>query len=109
MMPTLFRLLYGTGLRLGEALALEERDVNLKEKYLIIRQSKNGTERIVPLSESLANVCRQYRDGKRRRMRGQTKPDLFRVPFGSLSQPLRKDFSFFSFFVLKIISVSFID
>lgn len=79
MMPTLFRLLYGTGLRIGEALTLEERDVNLKEKYLIIRQSKNGTERIVPLSESLANVCRQYRDGKRRRMRGQTKPDLFFV------------------------------
>ncbi len=42
MMPSLFRLLYGTGLRLGEALTLKEKDINLNEKHLIVRQSKNG-------------------------------------------------------------------
>jgi integrase len=61
IVPTFFRLLYGTGLRLGEALALLDKDVNVEEKYLIVRNSKNGTDRIVPLSNSLAEICKQYR------------------------------------------------
>ena len=56
MMPALFRLLYSTGLRLGEALSLEEKDVNLTDKHVTVRHSKNGTERIVPISVSLADV-----------------------------------------------------
>jgi len=61
MMPPLFKLLYATGLRLGEALSLKERDVNLTHNYLIIRQSKNGLERIIPVSSSLAEVCTEYK------------------------------------------------
>jgi len=60
MMPVLFRLLYSTGLRLGEALSLEKKDVNLTEKHVTVRHSKNSTERIVPISDSLADVCLQY-------------------------------------------------
>ncbi len=62
MMPTLFKVLYATGLRLGEALALKERDINLKDKYLIVRQSKNGMERIVPIASTLADVCTKYKE-----------------------------------------------
>ena len=79
MMPVLFRLLYGTGLRLGEALALEEKDVNLEEKYVIVRQSKNGTERIVPMSGSLAGVCKSYRNLKGFTAARQIKSKLFFV------------------------------
>jgi integrase len=61
VIPTFFRLLYGTGLRLGEAIALLDKDVNVEEKYIIIRNSKNGTDRIVPLSNSMAESCRHYR------------------------------------------------
>lgn len=64
MMPALLRLLYSTGLRLGEALSLEEKDVNLTEKHVTVRQSKNGTERIVPISGSLVDVCLQYKSRK---------------------------------------------
>ena len=64
MMPVLIRLLYGTGLRLGEALALKEKDINLAEGHVIIRQSKNGTERIVPISNSLADAFSYYKDKK---------------------------------------------
>jgi integrase/recombinase XerD len=64
MMPALFRLLYSTGLRLGEALALEGKDVNLTEKHVTVRQSKNGTERLVPISDSMADACLQYIDRK---------------------------------------------
>jgi len=64
MMPVLFRLLYSTGLRLGEALSLEEKDVSLIEKHVTVRHSKNSTERIVPISDSLTDVCLQYKSRK---------------------------------------------
>lgn len=62
VIPALLRMLYGTGIRIGEAVSLKVNDVNLTEKYLIIRQSKNGMERMIPFSDSLADVCRQYRN-----------------------------------------------
>lgn len=58
--PALFRLLYGTGLRIGEALALKNEDVNLEDNYLLVRDSKNGKERIIPVSDSLSSVCGEY-------------------------------------------------
>lgn len=58
--PALLRLLYGTGLRRGEALALTINDVNLDDQFLIVYDSKNGQERIIPFSDSLADVLRQY-------------------------------------------------
>jgi integrase/recombinase XerD len=60
VMPALLRLLYGTGLRISEAVALRNKDVNLTENYLIIKDSKNGKQRMVPISESLSIVCKEY-------------------------------------------------
>lgn len=60
-LPCLWRILYGTGIRIGEALALLEKDVNTQDQYLLIRDTKNGLERMVPMSASLAKVCRAYR------------------------------------------------
>lgn len=62
VIPAILRMLYGTGIRIGEAVSLKVKDVNLTEKYIIIRQSKNGMERMIPFSDSLADVCRQYRN-----------------------------------------------
>ena len=59
-LPLLIRTLYSTGIRIGEALALKNEDVNLLENYLRVRDSKNGKERIVPISETLAEACRHY-------------------------------------------------
>lgn len=59
-MPVLIRLLYATGLRIGEALAMKSDDVNLDENYLRVKDSKNGKERIIPISDSLVSVCKQY-------------------------------------------------
>lgn len=55
-MPALLRLLYATGLRGGEALAL----VNLDDQFIIVRDSKNAQKRVIPFSDSLAIVLRQY-------------------------------------------------
>ena len=65
VVPTLLRLLYGTGLRISEALSLRNEDVNLREDYLVITDSKNGKQRMVPISTTLSGVCKdyvQYRD-----------------------------------------------
>jgi integrase len=60
--PALFRLLYGCGLRISEALSLKCEDVNLTDGFIIIHETKNGEERQLPLSESLKNVLAQYRN-----------------------------------------------
>lgn len=61
VLPAMLRTLYGTGIRVGEAVALKGQDVHLEDQYLIVRHSKNGKERMVPFSDSLADVLRQYR------------------------------------------------
>jgi len=61
VVPVLLRILYGTGIRIGEACSLKVSDVNLNEKYFVIRNSKNGKERLIPLSDSIVEACIQYR------------------------------------------------
>ncbi|MDC7223325.1 MAG: tyrosine-type recombinase/integrase [Spirochaetales bacterium] len=48
----LFELLYGTGMRTGEALSLKIEDVNLVHGEVFIRQGKNRKDRIVPLGKT---------------------------------------------------------
>ena len=58
--PLLFRLLYGTGLRINEALSLRIGDILLDRGLLIILESKNDNSRLVPLSSSLLNRMKEY-------------------------------------------------
>jgi integrase len=60
-LPALFRLLYGTGVRITEALLLKDRDVHLDENYLLLRDTKSRKDKIVPISQSLSDVCKEYR------------------------------------------------
>lgn len=53
-------LLYATGLRLGEALALETRDIDKKRGVLHVRKAKGRKERLVMLSARLYAVLRSY-------------------------------------------------
>ena len=59
--PALFRLLYGTGLRIYEALSIEIKDIDLKEGTIVIRDSKNGEDRLIPLCPSLIVVLSDYK------------------------------------------------
>jgi len=60
VMPALTRFLFGTGVRIGEVLDLKINDINLTCNYLTLRDTKNGKERLLPFSESLSVVLRQY-------------------------------------------------
>ncbi len=58
--PSIIRLLYSAGPRVSEALSIKNEDVNFDESYIIIRKSKNGCERILPLDVSMASILKQY-------------------------------------------------
>ncbi len=60
IMPCLLRLLYGTGIRISEALALKNKDVNISGRCLTLIDTKNGQDRLVPMSDSLTAVCNDY-------------------------------------------------
>jgi len=56
----LFGLLITTGLRVGEALALCQADVDLEQGLLTIRKAKAGHSRLVPLHPSTTEALRRY-------------------------------------------------
>ena len=58
---TLFGLLASTGLRISEALALRNGDVDLKQGLLTIRRTKFAKSRQVPMHLTTVEALRQYR------------------------------------------------
>jgi integrase/recombinase XerD len=58
--PVIIRMLYGCGLRISEALSLKISNVNLQDGILTVTKSKFNKSRLVPMSESLTQVCRDY-------------------------------------------------
>jgi len=58
--PILFRFLYGTGVRISEALNLKIKEVNLNDGIATIRKAKNNKDRLVPLANSLTDRIYQY-------------------------------------------------
>jgi len=51
--PVLFRVLYGTGARVSEALNLKLRDIDLVNKIITIRNGKGDKDRLLPLSDGV--------------------------------------------------------
>jgi len=65
MYRTLLLLLYGTGMRIGEALRLTVRDVDLTEGIIIVRCTKFFKTRLVPIGPKLANELAAHLDRRR--------------------------------------------
>jgi integrase len=60
VLPAIVRLLYGTGIRISEALSLKNADVNFENRSILVRTGKNRQQRLVPLSYTLTEVLKQY-------------------------------------------------
>jgi integrase len=60
ILPAVFRLLYGCGLRISEAMNLCERDVDFVKGTLHIRDTKFRKERIIPMADSLTKYLKLY-------------------------------------------------
>ena len=61
----LIGLLYSTGLRISEALALNLRDVNTKDATLFVRRGKFRKERLVPMSPSTLEAMAAWLDHRK--------------------------------------------
>jgi integrase len=59
-MPAILRTLYATGMRVSEVLSVRNRDMHFEEQYIHLRKTKNGSERIVPVGDSLKDVLVEY-------------------------------------------------
>jgi integrase/recombinase XerD len=57
---TLFGLIAVAGLRVSEAIALDDSDVDLENGVLTVRRGKSGKARIVPLTQSATNRLAAY-------------------------------------------------
>ena len=71
---TLLGLLYCTGLRISEALALRLEDVELQADILWVRESKFRKSRLVPLGPKVGQAIRRY-EQERARHGGPQNPD----------------------------------
>jgi site-specific recombinase XerD len=74
---TLLMMIYGAGLRIGEALNLTIHDIRSKESLIYIRGGKGKKDRRVPLSDKLLGMLRRYYKSYR------PKRYLFEGPEGS--------------------------
>lgn len=53
-------LLYGSGLRLGEALRLRVKDINFEYRQILVREAKGSKDRITTLAESVIPDLKQH-------------------------------------------------
>lgn len=87
-MRTILLLLYGTGLRPGEALRLTVFDVDLDQALLTVRKTKFFKSRLVPIGSELKQLLSAYDDGSRGIRPSSPEAPFLRSRFG---QALRID------------------
>lgn len=58
--PVLIRFLYSTGVRVGEALSIKNGDIDYSRHRVIIIETKNKMQRMLPINLSLEKVMKQY-------------------------------------------------
>lgn len=81
----LLEFLYGTGVRIGECLAIDVDDLHLDQRQVLIRHGKNGTSRVLPLATHLLNQLRHYLAEVRPRLSGADSPALWLSRKGRLT------------------------
>jgi integrase/recombinase XerD len=87
VLRTLLLLLYGAGLRIGEALALTLDEVDLRQACLCIRETKFFKSRLVPLGEDLTGLLTEYVARRHKHQTARDEAPLFCFRDGSpLSQ-----------------------
>jgi integrase len=64
---TIFALLYGLGLRVGEVSRLCYADIDFERQLLVIRQTKFSKSRLIPFGPRIGAVLRDYVEARRRR------------------------------------------
>ena len=93
---TLIGLLAASGLRIGEAIKLDRSDVDWAEGVLLIRESKFGKSRLVPLHTSSMHALTAYAQLRDELQPRPKEPSFFvsltrtRLPYAVVSQTFRQ-------------------
>lgn len=58
--PVILRILYSTGMRIGEVLSMRLKDIDLKKNTITILQAKNQSERVIPIHQNTAKLIHEY-------------------------------------------------
>jgi integrase len=74
---TLLGLLAATGMRIGEAINLDLSDIDHQNATLLIRESKFGKSRLVPVQPSTMTVIKEYLEARSRFCRLRRQPSVF--------------------------------
>jgi integrase/recombinase XerD len=83
-MRTLILVLYGTGLRLGEASRLTHENADFRNAALMIRETKFGKSRLVPIGKDVVSILKLYRMRHRPGAGYQRPPTLFATKIGMM-------------------------
>lgn len=75
---TLFGLLSVTGLRVGEALGLDDGDVDTEGRVLHVKHGKNGNQRVIPISSCTAERLSDYKNLRDNVLGTSTEQAVFR-------------------------------
>ena len=62
VIPVIFRLIYGCGLRNSEATNIKMNDIDLDEGKIKIIHSKGDKDRIIYMDKSLVNLCNRFNE-----------------------------------------------
>ena len=76
----LVSLLYGSGLRLQEALNLRVKDVEMEQGQIVVRQGKGRKDRVTVLPSSVATRLASHLDGVRRQHQSDLDKGFGRAP-----------------------------
>jgi integrase len=93
---TVIGLLAASGLRIGEAIKLDRGDIDWAQGVLLIRESKFGKSRLVPLHASVVEALRDYAQLRDRSHRHPDEPSFFisikgrRLLYAVVSQTFRQ-------------------
>jgi site-specific recombinase XerD len=73
---SLISLLAVSGLRISEAIALDDEDLDVEHELLVVRDTKFGKHRLVPLHPSAMRALTRYRQFRRERLPRLASPAL---------------------------------
>jgi integrase len=65
IIPVIYRLLYFCGLRPNEGRELKRSDFCYEDRTLLIRKNKSHRERLIPVADDVAEMCRDYMNKSR--------------------------------------------
>lgn len=74
---TVVGLLWATGLRVGEAIRLDTTDLDVSDSLLMVRNSKNGRSRTIPIDGTTADALCSYVDTRNRLFESRSEDSLF--------------------------------